>query len=1106
LGSGPCTFNGGTLLYTGPLSDSIAATSATINAGGGTVNISQSGVTLSVTGVIGGSGALTMAGSGILVLSASNTYLGGTNLAGGEVSISSDSNLGDPSGAVNFNGGLLQITGTSLNAPSRTFNFNNGGGLDIADPGNVFTLSQNVSISGSGYLTKLGAGTLILGGSNSFTPAGRGGVNVAAGTLQMANAFALGGGTNVVATVSGGTLDIGSYSPTLAGLTLAGGAIVSSGGGTVTIAPTSASGGITTNASATINVPVYVGAAQAWTTAAGQTLTINGPISGQGNSINGNGNVVISGSMNNADINLDTTGGTVTYNGPGGKLNRFDLGSYNSGNTFLQTAGSLNLPNTTNANVNLYGGGAAASWNMSGGTFTGAGTWYGSGPYQQYGGNANNCVVSYNFSGGSFNWTSGHFAIGNAGTGNMTISGSAYVSIPAAVLSYSSSFGGPNGPTPAVRNISVSSLNLNGGTLATAIISEENTNNPGNSTWALVASSTSTVNFNGGVLRATASDSSSAPFLTYVGNAVVQDNGAIIDTQSYSVSAGVSLVHGGISPTDGGLTKLGSGMLTLSGMNSYNGGTTVNAGTLQVGNTLALGSTNGNLAVNGAATLDLHGFSPTVAALSGSGTIDDIGGGGPTLTVGANDAFSTFNGVIQNSSGAVNVTKTGSGTLLLTGNNTYSGVTTVNAGGLAVNGSLASNSTIYVNGGLNGTLSGAGTVGNVQIWGAGLTPGYAGVGPVLTASSVSLLSGSLLNYTLGSVGAAGNSLLNVTGGLNVSSNITLNVTPVSGWGNGTYELASFTGTPTANFTGWAVTGTGIGSHLYSFTDTGDSLDVVVSPTGATTVSGTWTNTNNGTSSWTGAGNWAGSLVPTTTNDTALFGSALSSGTATVTLDGSHTLSGLTFNNTAGSYSITIGTGGNLTLVATSGAVTLANSGGSHSISAPIALGSNLNVTGAAGSTLTIAGSVTEINAGMSLNLSGNGTLALTGTDSYSGGTTVNGGTLDVNNAHALPTSGVLVVGRSGRVVLGNITGAAEMVAASPLTSASISLATVPAVSSVDSSLAVQASSPAVQVSVRAGGPVSGGPAAVPEPGTVLLLLVGAAALAAWRRWKQIASN
>jgi autotransporter-associated beta strand protein len=558
----------------------------------------------------------------------------------------------------------------------------------------------------------------------------------------------------------------------------------------------------------------------------------------------------------------------------------------------------------------------------------------------------------------------------------------------------------------------------------------------------------------------------------------------------------------------GALVKTGTGSYTaLGGTNTYSGATTVNNGTLGLWSVAALPS-GGSVAVNAGGELDLA-QQPTViiGALSGAGTIDSGQNVAHSLIVGAGDASSTFAGTIKNSNNTTSLTKTGAGTLLLSGNNTYSGVTTVNAGGLAVNGSLASNGTVIVNGGLAGTLSGAGSVGNVQIWGGGaaLTPGYAGVGPTLTASSVTLYSGSVLNYSLGSVGAAGNSLLNITGGLSISSSITLNVTPASGWGSGgTYELASYAGTLTDNstsFSGWTVAGVGLSSSQYSFSDTGGSLDVTIN-IAPTSVSGTWTKTTSGTASWTTAGNWAGSQVPTTTGDTALFGTYLSGGTATVTLDGSHTLSGLTFNNTAASYAITTGTGGNLTLVATSGAVTLANSGGSHSIGASVALGSNLNVTTAAGSKLAISGPVTQDTAGTSLNLGGSGTLVLSGSDSYSGGTTVTGGTLDVTSSQALPTTGTLVIGRNGHVVLGNITGAAELLAASPLASESISLASTPAVSSIDSSAAVQTSSlatAAVQVSVPVGAPLSGGPAAVPEPGTVLLLLVGAAALAVWRR-------
>ena len=86
---------------------------------------------------------------------------------------------------------------------------------------------------------------------------------------------------------------------------------------------------------------------------------------------------------------------------------------------------------------------------------------------------------------------------------------------------------------------------------------------------------TSIINFNGGTLQAAASNSN---FITAY-HANVLAGGAIIDTQGYNVTIAQALLTGA-SP-DGGLTKLGSGMLTLSAGNTYNGGTTVSGGTLQ---------------------------------------------------------------------------------------------------------------------------------------------------------------------------------------------------------------------------------------------------------------------------------------------------------------------------------------------------------------------------------------------------------------------------------------------------------------------------------------------------------------------------------------------
>ena len=81
---------------------------------------------------------------------------------------------------------------------------------------------------------------------------------------------------------------------------------------------------------------------------------------------------------------------------------------------------------------------------------------------------------------------------------------------------------------------------------------------------------------------------------------------------------------------------------------------------------------------------------------------------------------------------------------------------------------------------------------------------------------------------------------------------------------------------------------------------------------ANAYAGSWTATTGG--SWGSSGNWQSGQVPTNLTDTATFGTAIGSTTATITLDANRTLSGLTFSSTGnGSYAITAGTGGILTL-------------------------------------------------------------------------------------------------------------------------------------------------------------------------------------------------
>ena len=94
----------------------------------------------------------------------------------------------------------------------------------------------------------------------------------------------------------------------------------------------------------------------------------------------------------------------------------------------------------------------------------------------------------------------------------------------------------------------------------------------------------------------------------------------------------------------------------------------------------------------------------------------------------------------------------------------------------------------------------------------------------------------------------------------------------------------------------------------------------------------------------------------------------------------------------------------------------------------------------AGSALTIAGSLSETVADTSLSVSGGGALILSGTDHYTGGTTVNAAALAVTSSSALPSSGLMKIGSGGRLVLGGGAGIGALLgASSPISSGAIAL-------------------------------------------------------------------
>ncbi|MBX2916170.1 MAG: autotransporter-associated beta strand repeat-containing protein, partial [Cyclobacteriaceae bacterium] len=174
-----------------------------------------------------------------------------------------------------------------------------------------------------------------------------------------------------------------------------------------------------------------------------------------------------------------------------------------------------------------------------------------------------------------------------------------------------------------------------------------------------------------------------------------------------------------------GINKSGGGVLVLGGNNTFTGGLGIDAGRVTLANVGALNSTSPNVVafgVGSTGSLRLNGLSVSVAGLSSNGgtpIIENAGAAPATLTVNT-VAANNFGGVIQNLGPALSLSKSGSGTLALSGNNTYTGGTNLSAGTLAINSATAiGTGTLTINGGtLDNTSAGAITLStnNPQSW------------------------------------------------------------------------------------------------------------------------------------------------------------------------------------------------------------------------------------------------------------------------------------------------------------------------------------------------------------------------------------------------------
>jgi fibronectin-binding autotransporter adhesin len=164
---GSATGSRGTLnIGTGGASGGLTAATIVSGAGSGSsVNLNFTDSSYTLASSLRNSLTLNMNGSGTTILTGTNTYTGGTNLNSGILRVSSNANLGGSTGGLNFNGGTLQLSASITNL-TRAITLGSGGGT--IDTGN-FSLTDTGNLSGTGGLVKLGSGTMTLSGVASYS-------------------------------------------------------------------------------------------------------------------------------------------------------------------------------------------------------------------------------------------------------------------------------------------------------------------------------------------------------------------------------------------------------------------------------------------------------------------------------------------------------------------------------------------------------------------------------------------------------------------------------------------------------------------------------------------------------------------------------------------------------------------------------------------------------------------------------------------------------------------------------------------------------------------------------------------------------------------------
>lgn len=619
-------------------------------------------------------------------------------------------------------GGTLALGGNTLSV----------GGAENTDLNGV--------VSGTGDITKTGAGTLTLGGNNTFT-----------GTLAANVGVVLIDGTQATTTlnVGGGTLLLGASNVLADGatLTLTTGA-VDLGTFSDTIATFNQSGGVFTNGTLTATTYGLSGG------------TLGGTLSG--GTANVTGEVSLSGVIDST-VNVNT-GGTLTLaaadrigNGSALTINAGTLAT----STFNETIGSLIL--TNNGSITGSGTITAATYTLNGGTVganLGAGTATSSAGTTTLNGTlAGDLAVS-----------GGTLTLG----ANDRIGGSSAVTVSSGTLdfgAFSDSVGSfsLSGGIFTNGTLTAATYGLSGGTVG-GTLGTGTANVSGAVSLSGIINSTLNVN-SGGTLTLTAADRignssavtvdngtlATATFSDTVGSLVLTNNGSL--TGSGTITAATYTLNGGTLDAN-----LGSGAATASaGTTALNG--TLGAGTVNIsGGTVSLGSANrlsdtanvtiasGTLGL-GANDDTVGSFGITGGSLGGTGTLTaatySLGGGTVSANLGAGTATASSGTTVLNGTLAGNLTVSG-GTVNLGSSDRLADASTVtvSSGTLAVGANTDTVGTLAVNG---GTVSGNGTItaSSFTAQGGAIETVLAGSGATFTMSGAGTVTLSAANTFTG---------------------------------------------------------------------------------------------------------------------------------------------------------------------------------------------------------------------------------------------------------------------------------------------------------------------------------------------------------------------